>query len=267
MRTILLWCTVMLWSAGAFAQRESIVTELVEVRFTGVTGDCRTAFPAESISLVVNGDENDAAQIYRDPRDPCRWTGSANTSFDVGAAFLSLRLNGRRTECRDAEVKVKGDRELAVVTYEPAGALAKTLVVEGPKPVSYLRRVHGRRQCTEWGWYTPLAIRDVDFTLESIVLQAGFPEPDLKRSGLILEPLSRGSEASETWKHFARTARRDGDTWTLTAAQYAAVYAHQESTLPLPEQVGLPRVPGCNADLEYARLRVKNVKTIRLTFK
>jgi len=258
MRTVLLWSAVMLWSVGAAAQ---VMTENITVEFTGIP-HCKEQFPADSILVVVNGRENDAKPAERSTANPCKWNGLA-VRFDAEDAYVSLRLGGRRTECRRVRAVEEGDDAHAEVLYRhrrTASAQALALDAGGATPISYVRHIRGDDPCVESGWYSGVPIADVDFTLESVVLQPAWPEPDRNRPGLILDPPPPNGEASRTWTLFDRNAMRDGDSWTLTAAQYAAIYTHQQSVLR-------PRLPAGDADVELKRLQQQNVKTIRLTFR
>lgn len=263
MKRLLLWALAAHWGMTAAAQ---VTTREIRVAITGLSAErCRQFL--DQPRIVVYGRENEAVPLRRDATDPCQWRGQATRSFAVENAWFSLRLGGARSECTSGAAKREGDADYALVTYALFVRPAQKVSVDAgaSAPVSYVRRVRGKKSCHESGRYQGDPIADVDFAMEVLDLHLGSEAPDKKRSGLILDPPPNQSKPSETWKVFDRTAVRSGNTWALTPARASAVYAQQQSVLRLGQRSEIPRLPASNADALRKRLEQLQVKSIRIT--
>jgi hypothetical protein len=199
------WCAALIAAISA-GSVQAAQTSKVMVRFVGDAA-CIARIP-DRINVVLDGDETNQFTATRQNVD--LWLGDSgkpsSENFNAENRTVSVRTGGSRTDCRGSRLEKDPsphvrDGWVASVTFQCYRQAVRQVSVESRPdvPVSYVRRMAkahqdaDSRDCVEHKSFleSPTTINDVWFyphqlRRESVRIQIGFDEPDLRAPGLLL---------------------------------------------------------------------------------
>jgi hypothetical protein len=176
---LILIAALLLAAAGAHAQ---VVNVHLTPQCNGVD---------DTIYVVVDGNERRRIPVQRVRSAVCTWTGVDQRSMFAkpGKLTYTLHLGIGRTDCQPAPPATGGVMNLtALVEKRPTHDLK--IAPQPPMTFGYLRWVRRRSPssipCTEYGGLATKPLPDVDYGMETVMLQLDLTDGDRTRAGLIL---------------------------------------------------------------------------------
>jgi hypothetical protein len=162
----------------------------------------------DTVWVVVDGNEETAFPILKDETVPCRWTGNDTTHrlTDGKPHYFSLRLGNGRSLCQQVSASPHPSSTWTVAFNSPGSERAFDFgisisdVKKRPIPFSYFRWAG---PCKEFRAFpaSPAAapdqlppFTDVQYKLETVILQLGQIRPNDKVAGLVLDRLTGGPD-------------------------------------------------------------------------
>jgi hypothetical protein len=149
----------------------------------------------DTIYVVVDGNERLAIPLTRTAG--CSWTGPDLNALlrQPGQHTYSLRVGIARTDCRYAPAPAGPVMTLTVPCCQKGPVQDLAVDALPPMAFGYLRWVRRRSQpsvpCTEGAGRGVRPILDVDYSMETVMLQLGTSEGDRKKAGLVLNDVKK----------------------------------------------------------------------------
>jgi len=187
MNTTRLFLIASLLLAAAVAHAQNVKVQL--------TPQCNGVH--DTIYVVVDGNERLRIPVQRE-RPGCQWTGvDRNALFAKrGEHTYTLRLGIARTDCQPAPPAIDGVTNLNV-PFEKRPTYDLRVAPVPPMTFGYLRWVRRRSPtsipCTEYGGRHSQPVLDVDYGMETVMLQLDLADGDRTKAGLILNEVNVSS--------------------------------------------------------------------------